>query len=53
VAAGPATITEGDDAFLSEIEMALARPQTAELRALDALTPRAGDVDGPVSDMAR
>jgi len=32
-----------DDAVLSEIDLALVRPQTAELLALDALTPRAGE----------
>lgn len=32
-----------EDTALSEIDLALVRPQTAELLALDALTPRAGE----------
>jgi hypothetical protein len=38
---------EHQDAILSEIDMALARPQPAELRVLDALTPRAGELINP------
>lgn len=33
-----------DDAFLSELEVALERPHTRELQAFDALTPHARDV---------
>jgi hypothetical protein len=36
-------VHDQEDAVLSEIDLALARPQTAELLALDALTPRAGE----------
>ena len=36
--------TAADDAFLSELEVALERPHTRELMAFDALTPHARDV---------
>ncbi|HXE80371.1 MAG TPA: hypothetical protein VNK41_06450 [Vicinamibacterales bacterium] len=38
-----AAIHEGEDAMLLEIDYALARPRTVELRALEALTPRADE----------
>jgi hypothetical protein len=38
-----APVHEGEDALLLEIDRALARPQTRELRALEALTPRADE----------
>lgn len=42
MALGPAG-HEYQDTLLSEIDVALARPGTAELEVLDALTPRAGE----------
>ncbi len=33
-----------DDAFLSELEIALERPHTRELRAFDAFTPHVREV---------
>lgn len=39
-----APVHEGEDAMLLEIDQAIARPQTRELRALEALTPRAGEL---------
>lgn len=36
--------TAADDAFLSDLEVALERPHTRELMAFDALTPHARDV---------
>jgi hypothetical protein len=33
-----------DDAFLSELELALERPHTRELRAFDALTPHVREI---------
>jgi anti-sigma factor RsiW len=39
----PAQVAE-DDAFLSDLEMALERPHTRELVAFDALTPHAREV---------
>lgn len=36
------------DAVLEDIEMALAQPRTAELRALDALTPHVRDAVAPL-----
>jgi hypothetical protein len=38
-----ATLPEREDTLLLEIDRALARPQTNELRALEALTPRADE----------
>ena len=40
--AAPAPVDE--DAFLVELEMALARPQPRELAAYDALTPHVRDI---------
>ncbi|HUR35016.1 MAG TPA: hypothetical protein VM032_14535 [Vicinamibacterales bacterium] len=34
-----------DDAFLQELELALARPHTRELQPFDAMTPHARDID--------
>jgi len=39
-----APMHEGEDALLLEIDRALAHPQTRELRALEALTPRADEL---------
>jgi hypothetical protein len=36
--------TLGDEAFLSEVDATLARQSVPELHALDAFTPRAGEV---------
>jgi hypothetical protein len=47
VAAAPArggSATESDDAFLSDLEVALERPHTHELRAFDAFTPHVREV---------
>jgi hypothetical protein len=38
-----ARATEGDEAFLSEVDATLARRSVPELRALDEFTPRAGE----------
>jgi anti-sigma factor RsiW len=49
----PVTIARGpvpsvnvtrDEAFLSELDASLSRPSVPELRAIDAFTPRAGDL---------
>jgi hypothetical protein len=47
VTAAPArggSATESDDAFLSDLEVALERPHTQELRAFDAFTPHVREV---------
>ena len=36
--------TRGDEAFLSELDASLSRPSVPELRALDDLTPHAGEL---------
>jgi hypothetical protein len=43
VFAAATLVHEQEDAVLSQIELALTHQQTAELLALDALTPRAGE----------
>lgn len=40
----PATAPVDEDAFLMELELALARPQPRELAAYDALTPHVRDI---------
>jgi hypothetical protein len=40
--------TPDDDAFLIELELALARPHTRELQAFDAMTPHVRDIDNRV-----
>ena len=40
----PVATTLGDEAFLSEVDATLARQSVPELHALDAFTPRAGEV---------
>jgi anti-sigma factor RsiW len=42
--ATPAVEVAGDDAFLSDLEVALERTQTRELRAIDALTPHVREI---------
>jgi hypothetical protein len=42
--ASPAPDAAADDAFLSDLEMALERPRTRELAAFDDLTPHARDI---------
>ena len=42
--ATPAPEAVGDDAFLSDLEVALERTQTRELRAIDALTPHVREI---------
>jgi hypothetical protein len=37
-----------DDAFMAQLEMALARPRTRELQPFDALTPHVRDIDNRV-----
>lgn len=44
IQASLAPMHEGEDAMLLEIDRALDRPQTRELRALEALTPRADEI---------
>jgi anti-sigma factor RsiW len=44
--AAPATVA-ADDAFLSDLEIALERPHTRELLAFDALTPHVREVKFP------
>ena len=41
---GPAPSAADEDAFLSDLEAALARPRTRELQPFDALTPHVRDV---------
>ena len=48
---GPADVS-ADDAFLSELEIALERPRTRELRAFDALTPHVRDLDAAATPHA-
>jgi hypothetical protein len=40
--------SEGDVAFLSELELAGDRPRTRELQALDALTPHVREISAPI-----
>jgi hypothetical protein len=40
---GPADVAS-DDAFLSDLEVALERPHTRELQAFDALTPHVREI---------
>lgn len=40
----PASEIAGDEAFLSDLEVALERTQTRELRAIDALTPHVREI---------
>ena len=47
--AQPAPDPEADEAFLSDLELALERPGTRELLPFDALTPRVREI----SDRAR
>ena len=43
-----ATAPDSNDEFLSELELALDRPRTRELRALDELTPHVRQVSTPI-----
>jgi hypothetical protein len=43
---GPADVAS-DDAFLSDLEIALERPHTRELQAFDALTPHVREISDP------
>jgi hypothetical protein len=43
--ASPAEVA-ADDAFLSDLEVALERPHTRELQAFDALTPHVREIRG-------
>lgn len=44
VNSAPPTVAPDEDAFLMELELALARPQPRELAAFDALTPHVRDI---------
>jgi len=45
---GAAPATADEDAFLSDLEVALARPRTRELQPFDALTPHVRDISTPI-----
>jgi hypothetical protein len=42
-AAAASSNANGDEAFLTDVDASLTRPSVPELRAIDALTPRAGE----------
>jgi hypothetical protein len=48
VGTGPAPSAADEDAFLSDLEAALARPRTPELQPFDALTPHVRDINAPL-----
>jgi hypothetical protein len=48
VGPSPAPPATDEDAFLSDLEIALARPRTRELQPFDALTPHARDINAPL-----
>lgn len=47
-AVGPAPVLAGDDDFLSQVDLAVSEPHTAELRAIYAFTLQERDVPGPL-----
>ncbi len=50
---GPSPSASDEDAFLSDLEAALARPRTRELQPFDALTPHVRDVRAELRAPAR